>query len=159
MNKNEFRNFLLETAPHATIRMQKKVNRNAEYICFSSLEESENMISAGCYIEDLYEAYRSANDDSSGRLVVRDIISDRLGGLTSAANELLPLLPGNTGIIMFELINTAANKAFLETVPHREIFDLSLIYRMLLSATADTDSPGSSFVISNNYAEQVLGMT
>ena len=39
--------------------------------------------------------------------------------------------------IVFQLINTEQNKTFLELVPHREFQDLSIVYKVIISADKD----------------------
>ena len=39
--------------------------------------------------------------------------------------------------IVFQLINTEQNKTFLEQVPHREFQDLSIVYKVIISADKD----------------------
>lgn len=57
--------------------------------------------------------------------------------------------------IVFQLINTEQNKTFLEQVPHREFQDLSIVYKVIISA--DKDAVQSS-KITNEFAKR-LGMS
>lgn len=50
--------------------------------------------------------------------------------------------------ICYKLVNTASNKKLLEDVPHRELFDLSVVYYVMVSVE---DGATGSILIHNNH--------
>lgn len=50
--------------------------------------------------------------------------------------------------ICYKLVNTASNKKLLEDVPHRELFDLSIVYYVVVSVEANVTG---SIIIHNNH--------
>ena len=52
--------------------------------------------------------------------------------------------------ICYKLVNTASNKKLLEDVPHRELFDLSIVYYVVVSVEANVTG---SIIIHNNHIE------
>lgn len=50
--------------------------------------------------------------------------------------------------ICYKLVNTASNKKFLEDVPHRQLFDLSIVYYVMVSVE---DGATGSILIHNNH--------
>ena len=56
--------------------------------------------------------------------------------------------------VVFQLINTEQNRSFLEQVPHREFQDLSIIYKLVVNADAESIQ---SIKVTNSLAER-LGM-
>ena len=50
--------------------------------------------------------------------------------------------------ICYKLVNTAFNKKLLEDVPHRELFDLSIVYYVVVSVEANVTG---SIIIHNNH--------
>lgn len=50
--------------------------------------------------------------------------------------------------ICYKLVNTASNKKLLEDVPHRELFDLSIVYYVMVSVE---DGATGSILIHNNH--------
>lgn len=61
--------------------------------------------------------------------------------------------------IVYELCKTEGNEEFLKNVPHREIFDLSLYYNVMLSSDKSNDgSIISGCLLDNKYMEN-LGKT
>lgn len=56
--------------------------------------------------------------------------------------------------VVFQLINTEQNRSFLEQVPHREFQDLSIIYKLVINADAESIQ---SIKVTNSLAER-LGM-
>ena len=54
--------------------------------------------------------------------------------------------------VVYQLINEQKNANFLDSVPHKEILDLALIYRVVLSAG---DEGISSYVVSNDFLSKI----
>ena len=107
-----------------------KKNRRLMYKKYQDCGDLEETLMAACdFMERAYEQAPVVDVDS----IMRD------------ANEK----------IVFQLINTEQNKTFLEQVPHREFQDLSIVYKVIISA--DKDAVQSS-KITNEFAKR-LGMS
>lgn len=68
-------------------------------------------------------------------------------------SELPKIEPGQFDVkIIFQLINTERNKSLLEDMPHRELEDLSIIYRAFVG---NKDDVIGSITITDSIAESL----
>lgn len=117
------------------------------------LREEGRNTSPIIYVNDMYKKYQECGD-------LEETLMDACG-LMERAYEQAPVVDVNTIMrdanekIVFQLINTEQNKAFLEQVPHREFQDLSIVYKVIISA--DKNSVQGS-KITNEFAKR-LGMS
>ena len=87
----------------------------------------------GHIVGELIEFYENIKKEESwdcGRILTYDGVKDR---------------------IVFKLINTAKNRKFLSTVPHRMFLDLSIVFYVLFEATEEGTA---AMDVSNNHARQ-----
>ena len=117
------------------------------------LREEGRNISPTIYINDMYKKYQDCGDLEETLMAACDFME--------RAYEQAPVVDVDSIIrdanekIVFQLINTEQNKTFLEQVPHREFQDLSIVYKVIISA--DKDAVQSS-KITNEFAKR-LGMS
>ena len=79
------------------------------------------------YLEDYYKKFQSGEIFSSILKQIADIIT-----MYTTQQETKPeFFKPNEEKIVFQLNNREKNKELLETLPHREILDLALIYRLI----------------------------
>ena len=110
-------------------------------------------ISPTIYINDMYKKYKDCGDLEETLMAACDFME--------RAYEQAPVVDVDSIMkdanekIVFQLINTEQNKTFLEQVPHREFQDLSIVYKVIISA--DKDAVQSS-KITNEFAKR-LGMS
>ena len=117
------------------------------------LREEGRNISPTIYINDMYKKYQNCGDLEETLMAACDFME--------RAYEQAPVVDVDSIMrdanekIVFQLINTEQNKTFLEQVPHREFQDLSIVYKVIISA--DKDAVQSS-KITNEFAKR-LGMS
>ena len=127
--KQEFMSYLPEEYQHLKmdIRPVEKVNTVKDGMSFLDMNKESNM-SPTIYVEDMYKSYLETEDY---RKVFEDVAKDN---------------------IVFQLINTEQNKGLLNSLPHREFHDLSIIYRWVVGR----DENGlQSVVIKNDLMEKL----
>lgn len=107
-------------------------------------------ISPTIYLENYYEDYRNG---VSVEKIAGDII-DFYGAVRqerSWDSRKFLTYSGVRDQIVFKLINTARNRAFLETVPHIDFLDLSIVFYVLLEITEEGTA---SMTVTQEHAEQ-----
>jgi hypothetical protein len=129
-----------------------KVNQTLDGLNIVSTEERDLKMTPTIYINDMYEHYKKCND-------LDKVLGDAAGSIEKALEQ-LPNLPdirdfnkAKDNIIM-QLINTEQNKKMLENLPHREIKDLSIIYRWSM----DINEEGIASTMINSDLAKMLGM-
>ena len=115
----------------------KKVNRDVTNITVVP-EWAEESIVPTLHINSMYEAYRhgKAMED-----ILKNLSETIVGAYDSLEVNPIDAQENITELqedkIYFQLINTESNRDYLETLPHRELHDKSVIYRILLGKEAD----------------------
>ena len=107
-------------------------------------------ISPTIYLEEYYESYLKGR--SLGQIV--DEIINFYNSIKQEESwdcERLRSYEGVKGRIVFKLVNTAKNRKFLNTVPHRSFLDLSIVFYVLLEAT---DDGTAALAVTTSHAEQ-----
>lgn len=104
-------------------------------------------------LEKLYDRYKQSEN-------YNEVVEGLVSGFKSAIDEMIADNSVVAGIfdlsdkksnIVMEVINTKCNREYLETVPHREFLDLSIIYRVVLDIRKD--GVVASAIINNSLAE------
>lgn len=107
-------------------------------------------ISPTIYLEEYYECYRKGKQ-------IGQIVEDVLGFYDSIKREepwdcgRIMTYEGVKDRIVFKLINTAKNRRFLSTVPHRTFLDLSIVFYVLLEATGEGTA---AMAVDNGHARR-----
>lgn len=93
-------------------------------------------ISPTIYLEDYYEDYRNGQ---SVEKIAGEIIAfyDSVRQERSWDCQKILTYAGVRDKVVFKLINTAQNRAFLRTVPHIDYLDLSIVFYVLLEITEE----------------------
>ena len=149
--KQEFMSYLPEEYQHLKmdIRPVEKVNTVKDGMSFLDMNKESNM-SPTIYVEDMYKSYLETED-------YRKVFEDVAAVVEKVLKE--PLVTQETlnfhaakDNIVFQLINTEQNKGLLNSLPHREFHDLSIIYRWVVGR----DENGlQSVVIKNDLMEKL----
>ena len=150
--KEKFMDFMPEKfkGMELVVEPVEKVNVTLDGII---LREEGRNISPTIYINDMYKKYQDCGDLEETIMAACDFME--------RAYEQAPVVDVDSIMrdanekIVFQLINTEQNKTFLEQVPHREFQDLSIVYKVIISA--DKDAVQSS-KITNEFAKR-LGMS
>ena len=111
--------------------------------------EKEVTISPTVYIDHLYEKYQCIGD--------LDVVLKDLAVLLDTAFAEMPSVTEVGARIMqedivFQLINTKRSQEFLQDVPHRAFYDMSIIYRLVLR---QAENGTESTVINNKLAKKM----
>ena len=111
----------------------KKVNRTLD--CMNLMppkdrEIKEPTVIPNIYINEMYDEFKVCQDLNSVLTKIAAIIYN-------TDKFMRPDIPqldfrGCTNAIVINLINTERNKELLEDIPHREVLDLSIIYRIMM---------------------------
>ena len=107
-------------------------------------------ISPTIYLEEYFENYQKGRD-------LREVVDEILEFYNSIKQEgswdceRLRSYDGVKDRIVFKLVNTAKNRKFLNTVPHRSFLDLSIVFYVLLEVTGDGTA---AMAVSDSHAEQ-----
>ncbi len=131
------------------LQFLKKAKINCEVDGVTFRKEGSNI--APCiYIQNYYEMYERVGSLDMVVGEAAKLLYDRRDGLGVEAPK---ITPGQfDGKIIFQIINTERNKNLLETMPHREIEDLSVIYRALVG---DKDDIIGSILITDSIAKDL----
>ena len=151
--QSELKNYLGEGFEDikVDIRETMKVNRIVDQITVSNIP-GHGPAAPSFSAESLYHSYQLSDDF--------DNTMNEIVGLVKKSMEKLPNTPIKDGIkfdnvennIFFTLVNTDQNRDLLETVPHREVEDLSVIYRWNVGG----DNEGLyTNMVTNQFAEQL----
>jgi len=149
--KQEFMSYLPEEYQHLKmdIRPVEKVNTVKDGMSFLDMSKESNL-SPTIYVEDMYISYQETEDY---RKVFEDVaaVVEKVLKEPLVTQEKLDFHNVKDNIV-FQLINTEQNKGLLNSLPHREFHDLSIIYRWVIGS----DENGlQSIVIKNDLMEKM----
>ena len=128
----------------------EKVNMTYDGI---SIRGKDTNISPTIYINDMYEKYQNCGDLEETLMAACDLMAMEFAK-TPQVVDVDSLYKDANEKVVFQLINTEQNRSFLEQVPHREFQDLSIIYKLVINADAESIQ---SIKVTNSLAER-LGM-
>jgi len=149
--KQDFMSYLPEEYQHLKmdIRPVERVNTVKDGMSFLDMNKESNL-SPTIYVEDMYKSYQETEDYrkvfEDVAAVVGKVLKDPI-----VTEEKLDFHNVKDNIV-FQLINTEQNKGLLNSLPHREFHDLSIIYRWVIGS----DENGlQSIVIKNDLMEKM----
>lgn len=120
-----FQDFTVET--HTV----SKVNMERIGITLRDPNAGSGTATPTIYVDDMYEHYKKTGDIIPVMMkVAADFVKEFDKGKELTENLDMDTMKDN---VIMVLINTEQNKELLETVPHREFEDLSIIYRWVVS--------------------------
>jgi len=149
--KQDFMSYLPEEYQHLKmdIRPVERVNTVKDGMSFLDMNKESNL-SPTIYVEDMYKSYQETEDYrkvfEDVAAVVGKVLKDPI-----VTEEKLDFHNVKDNIV-FQLINTEQNKGLLNSLPHREFHDLSIIYRWLVG---HDESGLQSIVIKNDLMEKM----
>ncbi|MBQ8232499.1 MAG: hypothetical protein IJZ34_11320 [Lachnospiraceae bacterium] len=151
--KQEFMSYLPEEYQHLKmdIRPVEKVNTVKDGMSFLDMSKESNM-SPTIYVEDMYISYQETEDY---RKVFEDVaaVVEKVLKEPLVTQEKLDFHNVKDNIV-FQLINTEQNKGLLNSLPHREFHDLSIIYRWIVGC----DKNGLQSVVIKNDLMEKMGL-
>ena len=145
----EFLNYMPDQYSDCELELRKvpKVNHTLTGVVIKPKEVKGNFCSPTFYMERMYEQYKNIGD-------FEKVMSDQAVYL----EESLKFLPEDAmtfdfektkSRIVFQIVNTENNQEMISHCPHREIMDLTVVYRAVLNVDEDGVS---GFLITNDIA-------
>ncbi len=128
-----------------------KVNKTKDAIMIR--KDDSTGISPNLYLDDLYEHYRASGDVGETLGMAADLYMDRLEDTENFDFPEFSTEYIKENVFMM-LVNTESNAELLKDIPHREVNDCSVFYRILIEKT---DDGIASTVLDHNMAE-IAGM-
>ena len=112
-------------------------------------------ISPAIYLEEYYECYQNGCS-------IEGIVDEVMGFYEcirrdeSWDNRSLMSFEGIRDKVVFRLINTEKNLDFLRTVPHRDVFDLSAVFYVLLEMNSERTA---AMTVKNSHMAELFTMS
>lgn len=145
MLQMKIKEYMPEEIKHWEIEFRKveKVNHIRDGITFINPDEDKN-VAPTIYVDDLYARYEHYGNFYEAVAPIIQTVKEldnegkkiwESADLTNVKNR-----------IVGQLINTNQNKEMLETMPHREFADLSLVYRWIVGGTEEKPFAATSVI-------------
>lgn len=151
--EEQLSSYLPESLAGSKVEMRclEKVNRSVDEIAIIPLKESGRSVFPCLRVDELYDEYQRIGDAGA--------IMELVAGKFLENNKNAPAIVMNQDTlrrdrIVMILINTERNKQLLETLPHREFLDLSIVYRLGLGSNKD----GLYYSMVDNKLAKAMGM-
>lgn len=129
------------------MKLSKTHKNNKEISSLLVRFENDSNMVPSINLEKLYEAYKEIGDvEKTLETVIERIVEDH-GNQVQYIDKINSL----KGKVIPQLVNTYANREWLESIPHRPFFDLSVVYRFVFDTNPEQDI--ISTVINNDFAE------
>lgn len=148
--ERELKDYLPPQYQDSVVYSQKvnKVNRTMDAII---LKSDEN-IGITIYIDEMFERFVDTKDFET---VMEDTVKNALQNIKNVPD--FPALNSENmrNNVVFQLVNTFQNEPLLRNVPHREMLDLSVVYRWIISA----EEYGTASIMVTNEVAQKMGVT
>ncbi len=142
----EYHGFSLDVHPVT------KVNQTLDSLNLIPTDNSDWKVSPTLYINQMYKHYQECGILQE---VFQRAAESMVQGLKHAPDQrtVMDFENARSNIVM-ALVNTEQNIALLDSIPHRQYQDLSIIYRWVIDQSQD----GISSTIVNNSLAQKVGM-
>jgi hypothetical protein len=156
MNKSEFAEELKnrmakEFAGKKVItREVSKVNTKSLKLIVTNATENEPQVGPSVDLDELYTEYTRRRELDSIAEELSDIIKHAFSVIPSDFGVEIENAENAKDNIFFTLVNTAKNTELLANVPHREIEDLSVVYRRIVR---NDDVGFFASIVTNDLAE------
>lgn len=140
---DEFRDYQVKS------RTVRKVNQRMD--CINLIPAGESLkVTPNLYLNDMYKEFEKSQD--------MNLVLHNAAAVVYYASK--NLNPGMTKIdfsqwtnnIVINLVNTEENRELLEDLPHREVLDLSIIYRFIMG---EDDSGLATVRIDNGILKEI----
>lgn len=142
-----FREYKVETT------VVRKVNEEKDTLLIMPRDEKNLVTMPNIYLDDMYEEFRQHPDMDEILEVIAAMVIQYTGSF-SPEHVKLELKEKKDAIVM-NLINTRRNRELLKQVPHKEIMDLSIVYRIIMQ---EADHGLMTILVDNRILEE-LGLT
>lgn len=134
-------------------KVRKKVNKTFDALYFDGIGELEE-VSPNIKLNDLYLDYSNGKGFSDLLKEVKTVVFQTMENGDKIMETVSKIHQGDyNDRIICTLVNTEANKEFLESVPNRSFEDMSIIYRICISKPNENDFV--STVVTNDLLEKL----
>lgn len=131
----------------------RKINQKKEALLMMPPKDERITAMPNIYLDEMYEAFQSKQDiEEVLRLIAAMII--HYTGSFDAQQVNLDFKSKKDSIVM-NLINRELNQELLQTVPHKDVMDLSIIYRIIM----EQDDSGLATILVDNHILEELGIS
>ena len=151
--EEQLSSYLPESLAGSKVEMRcvEKVNGPIDEVAIIPQKESGQAVHSMLNVGALYDEYQRIGDAGA--------IMELVAGKFLENNKNAPAIVMNQDTlrrdrIVMILINTERNKQLLETLPHREFLDLSIVYRLGLGSNKD----GLYYSMVDNKLAKAMGM-
>lgn len=130
-----------------------KINQEKDTLIVRPVSTEDVAAMPNIYLDEMYEAFQKKQD--------LDMILCEIAALIVHYTARFPKdevrlnLQSKKDSIIMNLVNTRRNEELLKNVPHREVMDLSVIYRIIMERRAD----GMATMLISNPLMEELGLT
>lgn len=145
--ERELKSYLPPQYQNSVLRTKKiaKVNREMDGIILST----GNKVGTTVYIDEMFDHYVDTKDFES---VMENTASSMVRNLENVPEFPAINAENIKNNVVFQLVNTFQNEQLLSNVPHREMMDLSVVYRWFVRE--DLDGMASA-TITNSLAQNI----
>ena len=151
--KMQIKDYLPEKFKKADVEIREitKVNKVKDALVIRANDEK---VVPNFYLDDIYENYKETQDLES---VLRNMADSYVKHLESGREMKIPEFTREfvSENVIMAMINTESNREMLAGVPHREINDCSIIYRVMV----DKSGEGIASAVVNNDIAESVGLT
>ncbi len=136
-----------------SISTVRKVNQVKEALVLMPPKGEHVTAMPNIYLDDMYEEFQEKQDMEEMLRLIAALVIHYTGSFTAEQVDLD--IRNKKDSIVMNLINRRRNQELLETVPHRDMMDLSIIYRIVMGK----DDGGMATVLVDNHIMKELGLS
>ena len=151
---SEFKNYLPDELKHLEVNISsvQKVNKTQDSLSMVDPDMGTYKMGPSISVSEFYDDYLMLGDLNEVLTCAANIMVEGYQDMPQVISELdFSTAKDN---IVFELINTKKNEELLKGIPHREMEDLSVIYRWMI----DVEEDAFSGAIVNDSLANRLGL-
>lgn len=148
------KDYLPQSFTFYEVKLQTFYKTNEKMDCMMLVPESSsgNILCPNIYLNERYEDFKVSQDI--------DEILEEIAWVIVNYSAVIPDdfdfdLEGKMDKIIFNIMNTEKNEDFLSTVPHRQILDFSVMYRVVMQLSRN----GMDTIMLTNQLAESLGLT
>ncbi len=118
---------------YGTVESITKVNEKKDALTLKTDDIHKGMAMPVIYLDEMYELFQSSEDMEDVLQCASEIIVNFAG--TFEDIDVFTNIESQMENIIPNLLNTVLNRELLENVPHMEVMDMSVIYRIIRSSS------------------------
>ncbi len=135
-----------------TARPIEKLNGGYDAV---TITPTDSNIGVTLNIGTFFEAYENGTDMSAVVDKAADVAANGLENVPAVDISSLTDYDQMKDKLAMEVVSTEANKEMLATVPHKEMEDMSVVYRFVIDSTGDSNAT----ILATNNMIEVMGVT